>query len=126
MNSVNVIGRLTRDPELVTTAGGTNICKLRLAVDRTRRDGAVFLDVKCFEGQARACAEHLSEGREVAVTGRLELDEWKAEDGGTRSRLYVIGERVKFLRRPTQASTEQEHAQEPVAAGAGTPGDIPF
>jgi single-strand DNA-binding protein len=125
MNSVNVIGRLTRDPELVTTAGGTDICKLRLAVDRTRRDGAVFLDVKCFEGQARACAEHLSEGREVAVTGRLELDEWKAEDGGNRSRLYVIGERVKFLRRPAQVSAEQV-AEEPVAAGAADPGDIPF
>ena len=48
MNSVNLIGRLTRDPELVTTDGGTDICRLRLAVDRVRRDGAVFLDIKCF------------------------------------------------------------------------------
>jgi single-strand DNA-binding protein len=126
MNSVNLIGRLTRDPELVTTAGGTDICRLRLAVDRVRRDGAVFLDVKCFEGQARACAEHLSEGREVAVTGRLELDEWEAEGGGKRSRLYVIGERVKFLRKPAQPGSQEQPAEEPVAVGSAESEDVPF
>lgn len=125
MNSVNLIGRLTRDPELVTTDSGTDICKLRLAVDRARRDGAVFLDVKCFEGQARACAEHLNQGREVAVTGRLELDEWDA-DGAKRSRLYVIGERVQFLRKPAQAANAQEPAAESAAVGAGDGPDIPF
>jgi single stranded DNA-binding protein len=91
MNSVNLIGRLTRDPELFTTQGGTDIGRLRLAVARRRRDGALFLDVKCFEGQARACMQHLGKGHEVAVTGQLELDEWEAEGaasgpGSTRSR----------------------------------------
>jgi single-strand DNA-binding protein len=98
MNDVSLIGRLTRDPELFTTDNGTDIAGLRVAVDRRRRgDGAVFVDVKCFEGQARACADHLAKGRQVAISGRLELDEWKADDGSKRSRLYVIARSVQFL-----------------------------
>jgi single-strand DNA-binding protein len=95
---MSLIGRLTRDPELVTTDNGTDIATLRLAVDRRRRDdGAVFVDVKCFEAQARACADHLARGRQVAISGRLELDQWKADDGAKRSRLYVIAQSVLFL-----------------------------
>jgi single-strand DNA-binding protein len=95
---MSLIGRLTRDPEFITTDGGTDIATLRLAVDRRRRnDGAAFLGVKCFERQARACADHLATGRQVAISGRLELDQWKAEDGTQRSRLYVIAQSVEFL-----------------------------
>jgi single-strand DNA-binding protein len=132
MNQVNMIGRLTRDPELVETKGGTAICKLRVAVDRRNRDdGAVFVDVKAFEGQARACADHLSKGRQVAITGRLELDEWEAKDGsGKRSRVYVIGERIQFLGRSSRNGDqgEQEPSSEEPAGVAGAAGDedIPF
>jgi single-strand DNA-binding protein len=98
MNDVSLIGRLTRDPELRTTRNGTDVAPLRLAVDRRRRDdGAVFVDITCFEGQARACADHLAKGRQVAISGRLELDQWKADDGTNRSRLYVIAQSVQFL-----------------------------
>ncbi len=40
MNTVNLIGRLTADPELRHTAGGTPVCTLRLAVNRPRKDGS--------------------------------------------------------------------------------------
>ncbi len=132
MNQVNMIGRLTRDPELVETKGGTAICNLRVAVDRRNRDdGPVYLDVKAFEGQARACADHLSKGRQVAVTGRLELDEWEAKDGsGKRSRVYVIGERIQFLGRSSHNGDQGEQApssEEPAGvAGAAGDEDIPF
>jgi single-strand DNA-binding protein len=96
MNDVSLIGRLTRDPELHSTQSGTQIAGLRLALER-RGDGAVFVSVKCFDGQARACAEHLAKGRQVAVSGRLELDEWLADDGSKRSQLYVVARSVQFL-----------------------------
>jgi single-strand DNA-binding protein len=98
MNDVSLIGRPAREPVLITTDSGTDIAKLRVAVERRRRDdGAVFVDVRCFEAQARACAEHLAEGRQVAVSGRLELDEWQAGGGTKRSRLYVVAQSVQFL-----------------------------
>jgi single-strand DNA-binding protein len=117
MNDVSLIGRLTRDPELVTTPNGTDIANLRVAIDRRGRDnGAVFVDAKCFEGQARACAGHLARGRQVAISGRLELDEWKADDGSPRSRLYVIAQSVQFLAGKPAAEPAAE--EEPAAAAS--------
>ena len=125
MNSWNGIGRLTRDPELVETSGDTAICNLRIAVDRrSRDDGAVFLDVKAFGKQAEACGRYLEKGRQVSVTGRLELDEWEAKDGSKRSRLYVIGERVQFLARGARDDNgaEGSKSEEPVGAGEDADG----
>jgi single-strand DNA-binding protein len=116
MNDVSLIGRLTRDPELVMTANGTSIANLRVAVDRRGRDdGALFVNVKCFEGQARTCAEHLTTGRQVGISGRLEQDEWLAEDGGKRERVYVIAQSVQFLGGRTAANGAPAEGDEHVA-----------
>src|SRR3954469_19731603 len=75
MNSVQLIGRLTRDPELRETNGGTTVCRMGLAISRRERDVApVYVEVKAFNAQAKSCGEFLTKGREVAVTGRLETD----------------------------------------------------
>jgi single-strand DNA-binding protein len=115
MNDVSLIGRLTREPELVTTTNGIAIANLRLALDRRGcTNGPVFVSAKCFEVQARACAQHLAKGRQVAISGRLELDEWKAEDGSKRSQLYVIAQTVQFLggtpnrKQPDQTAERKE------------------
>ncbi|MDQ3570040.1 MAG: single-stranded DNA-binding protein [Actinomycetota bacterium] len=101
MNSVNLIGRLTRDPELRTTNGGTPVCTLRLAVPRPPKDGsdqgAVFVDVTAFARQGEAVAEHMAKGRQVAVTGRLEYREWTGEDGSPRSRHEVVASQIDFV-----------------------------
>jgi single-strand DNA-binding protein len=91
MNTVSLIGRLTADPELRTTTGGTPVCTDRPpGVNRARKDGqdqgAVFIDVVSFGRQAEAVAEHLAKGRQVAVTGRLEHRQWEGQDGSPRSR----------------------------------------
>jgi single-strand DNA-binding protein len=122
MNSVNITARLTRDPELVDTRGGTPVCNLRVAIER-RGEGAVFTDVKTFGAQATACNAHLSKGELVAVIGRLELDEWEAQGGGKRSRLYVIGERVEFLGR--QAGRPPSEAPAAAAAPAPATEEVP-
>lgn len=109
MNSVNITARLTREPELADTRGDTAVCNLRVAVER-RGEGAVFLDVKTFNAQAVACVQHLSKGDPIAVIGRLELDEWEAQGGGKRSRLYVIGERIEFLGRMARQAAPQPAA----------------
>jgi|tagenome__1003787_1003787.scaffolds.fasta_scaffold17913127_1 single-strand DNA-binding protein len=99
MNNVNLIGRLTRDPELIEAKGGTSIANFAIAVNRRDPDqDPVYVEVKAFAGQADAIASHKSKGDEVAVEGRLELDRWEAKDGSKRSRLYVVANRVEFLR----------------------------
>ena len=112
MNSVNLIGRLTRDPELRETKGGKPVCTMRLAVNGVREGDVTYVDVVTFDKQAEACAGHLAKGRQVAVAGRLSYSEWEADDGSKRSKHEVIG-RVKFL------SGRNGSAPQGAEAGAG-------
>lgn len=113
MNSVNLIGHLTKDPELIETSGGTKITSLRVAING-RNDDTVYTDVKTFGKQAVACDEYLAKGSRVGVNGRLAFDEWETGDGDKRSRLYVIGH-VDFLDRKA-AEEQADQADEPPAA----------
>lgn len=103
MNSVDLTGRLTKDPEL-KERGGKSVCDLRLAVDNGTHE-PTYIDVSTFDGQAEACARYLRKGRQVAVAGRLVFRQWEAGDGSKRSRHSVIG-RVEFLDgKPAEVST---------------------
>ncbi len=99
MNSIQLIGRLTKDPEATETPGGTKLCTLRLAVPRAERDqDPVYVDVVTFNAQSEAAAEHLKKGREVAVSGRLDYQEWTDGEGARHSRHRVAATTVDFLR----------------------------
>ena len=105
MNSINLTGRLTRDPEARSTRDDATVAEFRLAVQRRRRGGedrgAVYVDVVAFGGLAGSIVEYLAKGRQVAVSGRLEHDQWEAEDGSRRQRHKVVADEVEFLgRRP--------------------------
>lgn len=117
MNSVNLIGRLTRDPEAEHTANGTPVCRLRLAVPRRPRNGAdrgaVFVTVVAYGPQAQACAEHLGRGRQVAVSGRLEHREWNGPEGSVRSIHEVVADHVGFLGSSPGATDAREEPSAP-------------
>ena len=108
MNSIQLIGRLTADPELRFTNGGTPVCAIRLAVPRRRRKGEaepapVFVNVVTYGAQAEAVAEHMAKGRRVSVTGRLEYREWTTDDV-RHSILEVVASQVEFLDAPPKAT----------------------
>lgn len=126
INSVNLTGNLTRDPE--TFSAG---CTLGLAVNERVKendewtDRASFFDVVVFGKQADACAEYLSKGSPVAVSGRLRQDRWQNDSGDNRSKVKVVAFTVQFL---GGKEDRQEREPEPVASG-GVPDDddqIPF
>jgi single-strand DNA-binding protein len=71
MNSVNLIGRLTRDPEKRSTPGGTEVCTMRIAIQRSGGNGSDFVNVTAFGKLAESCGEYLAKGRQVSVQGRL-------------------------------------------------------
>ena len=105
MNTITLIGRLTRDPELEQTPAGTAVCRMRLAVPRRPKEGkdqgAVFVNVVAYGGQASASAEHLTKGRQVGVTGRLEYREWTGPDEARHSMHEVVADQVDFLAHPS-------------------------
>lgn len=118
INSVTFTGRLTADPELRSTGSGHSVSRLRVAIQRpTGKDGsdrgAAFYDVEVWNGLAESCARFLGKGRRVAVEGRLEHQEWTAEDETPRQRNYVVATQVNFLDPAPQRAEEPEA---PVAA----------
>ena len=79
MNTVSLIGRLARDPELQQNRAGIPECRMTLAVPRRSRDGrrypgVVYIAMTTFGEEARECAERLNEGARVGLSGRLSDD----------------------------------------------------
>jgi single-strand DNA-binding protein len=102
MNSVALIGRLTANP--TSHAGETHeSATFRLAVPRPGSDGADFVDIVTFDKLAATCGEYLSKGRQVAIVGRLHLNQWTSREGERRSRLQVVADAVQFLDPPKKA-----------------------
>lgn len=102
MNSVVLIGRLARDPELsYTPSTQTAVCHFTLAVDRPRRNGedrgADFLRVTVFGRQAENCDRYLAKGRQAAVHGRIETGSYKNREGVTVYTTDIIADNVEFL-----------------------------
>ena len=105
INSVVITGNLTRDPELRSLPSGTSVCKMRVAVNSRRKDSSSgewvdkpnYFDVTVWGAQGENCANYLSKGRPVAVSGRLEWREWEAQDGGKRQAVEIIADSVQFL-----------------------------
>ncbi len=106
MNAVQLIGRLTQDPELRFTEDGTATSTIRLAVPRPNRNGEdrspVYIDVVIYDGQAEAMAEHARKGRQVADSGRLDHREWVDAEGGKCSKHEVVAVQVDLIGAPTR------------------------
>lgn len=119
INSVILIGGLTRDPELRSLSDENSVCKLRLAVNGMGRGGETgYVDVDVFGKSAESCAEYLAKGREVAVKGRLQWREWQPDVGAARQAHSVVADSVQFLGGPREQSGESDDqpAAEPVVA----------
>lgn len=105
-NKVILIGNLTRDPEVRYTQGGTAVCEIGLAVNRSwfdkqsnsRKEDVTFVDITLWGRTAEVAGEYLSKGRPVLIEGRLQLDQWEDRDSGQkRSKLRVVAEDMKML-----------------------------
>ena len=102
MNSVILIGRLTRDPELTYTPNNqTAVTHFSIAVDRPGTQGrdrqADFIRITVFGKPAENCDRYLSKGRQVAVNGRIQTGSYKNREGQTVYTTDVIANNVEFL-----------------------------
>ncbi|MFW5780621.1 MAG: single-stranded DNA-binding protein [Bacillota bacterium] len=102
MNKVILIGNLTKDPELNTTANNITLCKFTVAVSRkyTNSDGtrdADFLPVICWRGQAENCGRYLRKGSKVGICGSIQTRSYEATDGTRRFMTEINADEVQFL-----------------------------
>jgi single-strand DNA-binding protein len=112
LNKVMLIGRLTRDPEPRTTAGGAKLVAFGFAVNNRRKnqqtgeweDEPVFLDCEAWNAReggrqlADLIEQYLKKGHQAYIEGRLKLDQWQDKnDGSKRSKLRIVVDNVQFL-----------------------------
>ena len=139
MNSVILIGRLTRDPELVYTPGSQSaVTHFSIAVDRRDKEKtADFIRITVFGKQAENCDRYLHKGKQVAVNGRIQTGSYKNKEGQTVYTTDVIANNVEFLgsgnqqstpRQPDEAYTDTapQFSDEMPDAFEATEEDIPF
>ena len=127
MNSVILIGRLTRDPDV--RYGGQSqsaVARFTLAVDRGGRDkngedrGADFISCVCFGKTAELVEKYIGKGRQICVQGRIQTGKYE-KDGRTVYTTDVVADRVEFLGKGDQTTGGSGYGQD----AQGSQDDIP-
>ena len=80
MNAVQLMGRLTKDPELKYGASGNAYCKFTIAVNRAfKKDEVDFINCTCFGKTAEAMGEYSRKGDQIGVCGSLQVDVYEKD-----------------------------------------------
>lgn len=96
LNKINIMGRMTRDPELRNTTSGKPVANFTLAVDRDHnRDETDFIDVVAWNGTAEFVSKYFHKGQMAVVSGRLQSRKYE-KDGQNRTAYEVVAESVYF------------------------------
>jgi single-strand DNA-binding protein len=104
MNTIILIGRLTRDVETSTTQSGTTVARYTLAVDRRGRRSengsdqqtADFIGCVCFGRQAEFAEKYLRQGTKIAVTGRIQTGSYTNREGQKVYTTDVVLDDIEF------------------------------
>lgn len=133
MNSVVLIGRLTRDPEVrYISESQMAVATFTVAIDRPVKQGAEkktdFPRVTAFGRQAENCERYLAKGRLVGVQGRIQTESYTNKDGATVYTTDVVADRVEFLEWGDKEQGGSNPPAESVPEGfqAVSADDIPF
>lgn len=113
MNSVCLIGRLTRDPELKTFEGANNssLCSFTLAVNTTK-DKAAFIPVQVYGDRADLIAKSLRKGHLISVQGRLDQDTYQTQAGEKKVITYIRLDNFDYLeKKETTEKTPKEQLE---------------
>ena len=102
LNNINIMGRLTRDPELRRTQNGTAVANFTIACDRDfgPKDGGEketdFIECVAWKNTAEFVSKYFTKGRMAVVSGRLQIRKWQDKDGNKRSTAEVVADNVYF------------------------------
>ena len=138
MNSVSLIGRLTKDPDIrYGAASQTAVARFTIAIDRGKDKngedrGADFPGIVCFGKTAELCERYLGKGRLVGIQGRIQTGSYE-KDGRKVYTTEVLADRVEFLDRgdksggsAAQMGGAPSDNQVPEGFTEMTDDDIPF
>ena len=102
LNHIDIMGRMTRDPELRRTGSGIAVTSFTLAVDRDFADKQSgeretdFIDVVCWRSTAEFVERYFRKGSMAIASGRLQIRSWTDRDGNKRRSAEVLADNVYF------------------------------
>lgn len=131
MNSVQLVGRLTRDPEVKYTDGGTSIARFSVAVDRRfSKEGeqnADFINCISFGKTAEFIEKYFFKGMKIGVVGRIQTGSYKNKDGQTVYTTDVVAENVEFVEKKGESSAQSKPDKDGfVGVPEGSAEELPF
>ncbi len=99
LNRIQIMGRLTRDPELRYTGSGVPVASFRIAVDRdfgTDEKETDFIDIVAWRKTGEFVSRYFTKGSMAVVSGRLQMRNWTDRDGNKRTSAEVVADSVYF------------------------------
>lgn len=126
-NNVELVGNITRDPELRFTPSGAAVANFGLAVNRRWRNQQTnewdeqvsFFDIVCWRELAENVSESLTKGSRVMVSGRLEQRSWETDNGDKRSKVEVVADEVGPSLRWATAQVSKNERRDGGSSGGG-------
>lgn len=119
LNTVQLMGRLTADPELKTTPNGVSACTVSLAVEqnylKNGQRGVDFITVVMWRKTAEFAAKNFHKGQLICLSGSLQSRSYKAKDGTNRQVLEVVADQLYFTGDKRTATPAQQYASQQAA-----------
>jgi single-strand DNA-binding protein len=138
INHLTIIGRMTRDIDILTTTSGTKVGKFSIASNRKygEKDEVSFFNCVAWGKTAEIMGQYTGKGKQICIDGRLQQNRWQDQAGNKKSAVEIVVERLQLLggNKPGQES-EGNAPPEPQTAASkqGEPeqpdfldDDIPF
>jgi single-strand DNA-binding protein len=133
LNSITVVGNITRDPEMRFTPSGVSKVTFGVAVNRSWRnqqsneweEQTSFFNVVCWRELADNVGASLKKGTRVLVTGRLEQRSWDTEQGEKRSIVEIVADEVGPSLRFATAEVHRVERSGPGGGAGGGGGNAP-
>ncbi len=106
LNMVQLIGNLTRDPELRYTPNGTAVCTIGLATNRSwttqdgggqRQEETTYHRIVVWSKLAEICGQYLKKGSKAYVEGRLQNRKWTNKEGQEKETVEIVADQVIIL-----------------------------
>ena len=131
MNSLTIIGNVTRDPELRSTQSGKNVCSFTVAVNRRKKvegqPDADFFRVSAWDQLADVCHKFITKGKKVCVIGSVGVHTYTNQKGETVVNLEVLAREVEFLSpRQEEAPAQPVQRDEQTKMEVVQTDDLPF
>lgn len=132
MNKVELIGRLTKDPEIRTTANQVAFCNFTLAVDRSFKDAngqrqADFINCVAWRQTATFIQKYFRKGNRLAVIGSIQTRSYEDKNGQKVFVTEVIADEAEFVEsNNAQATAPAQQAPEPEPQAQEEGGGLPF